>query len=119
MGVWLAAPKLAANETIQWQSSASRSITRWLTAGGRLFVTNERVLFQPNRFDKLTGKKSWECPLASVTGLEVIDRDSAVAPGGLRTRLGLQTSDGTEKFVVNNLDQKIVELRELLPQLSG
>ena len=98
MGVWVAAPTLAANETIHWQSSAGRSLTRWVTAGGQLFVTNERVLFQPNRFDKLTGKKSWACPLTSITGLEAIDRAPTVVGGGMRTRLGLQTPDGIEKF---------------------
>jgi hypothetical protein len=115
MGLWLAQPKLEADETIRWQSSAGRSLNRWITSGGKLMVTNRRVLFQPNRFDTVTGKKPWECPVASVTGFETVDRDLAVLAGGMRERLGVQTVDGTEIFVVNNLGKKVVELRELLP----
>jgi len=79
-------------------------------------VTNRRVLFQPNRFDTITGKKPWECPLASVTGVDVVDRDPAVLAGGMRKRLGIQTSDGLKIFVVNDLEKKVAELREMLPQ---
>ena len=79
-------------------------------------VTNRRVLFQPNRFDAITGKKPWECPLASVTGFEAVDRNLTALAGGVRRRLGVQTSDGVEVFVVNGLGKKVMELREILPQ---
>ncbi len=116
MGLWLAQPKLEADEAIRWQSSAGRSLNRWITSGGKLVVTNRRVLFQPNRFDAVTGKKPWECPLASVTGFEAVDRDLTVLAGGMRKRLGIQTSDGVKIFVVNDLEEKVSELREILPQ---
>lgn len=114
MGLWLAEPKLEAGEAIRWQSSAGRSLNRWITSGGRLTVTNKRVFFQPNRFDTATGKTPWECPLASVAGFEAVDRDLTVAAGGTRKRLGIQTSDGVEIFVVNSLEKKLSELRKLL-----
>lgn len=116
MGLWLAQPKLEADETIRWQSSAGRSLNRWITSGGKLAVTNRRVLFQPNRFDAITGKELWECPLASVMGFEAVDRNLTVLAGGMRARLGVQTSDGVEVFVVNDLEKKVMELREILPQ---
>lgn len=114
MGLWLAKPKLEADEVIRWQSSAGRSINRWITSGGRLTVTNRRVLFQPNRFDVATGKTAWECPLESVEGFEAVDRDLTVPAGGTRKRLGIQTPAGFEVFVVNGLEDKLPELRELL-----
>lgn len=80
-----------------------------------MVVTNRRVLFQPHRFDTATGKKPWECPLASVDGLQIVDREPTVLAGGMRKRLGIQTSDGIEIFVVNGLEKKVVELREVLP----
>jgi hypothetical protein len=116
MGLWLAQPKLEAGETIRWKSSAGRTLNRWITSGGQLVVTNRRVLFHPNRFDAVTGKKPWECPLASVRGFEAVDRDLTVLAGGMRERLGIQTTDGTEIFVVNNLKEKIAELQSLLQQ---
>ena len=116
MGLWLAQLKLEADEAIRWQSSAGRSLNRWITSGGQLVVTNRRVLFQPNRFDTVTGKKPWECPLASVMGFETVGRDLTVLAGGMRKRLGIQTSDGVKIFVVNDLEKKVTELREILPR---
>jgi hypothetical protein len=113
MGLWLAQPKLETGETIRWQSSAGRSVNRWITSGGRLTVTDRRVVFQPNRFDTATGKKPWECPLASVAGFEAVDRDLTALAGGTRKRLGIQTSEGVELFVVNDLDDKVLELRDI------
>lgn len=49
-------------------------------------------------------------------GFEAIDRDLTVVAGGMRERLGIQTTDGTEIFVVNNLKEKIAELQSLLQQ---
>jgi hypothetical protein len=114
MGFWLEQLKLESGETIRWKSSAGRAMNRWITSGGRLVVTDRRVLFQPNRFDIATGKKPWECPLGSIVDIEAIGRELAVAAGGSRRRLGIKTSSGVEIFVVNNLAKKIVELRELL-----
>jgi hypothetical protein len=116
MGLWLPEPKLEAGEIIRWQSSAGRSLNRWITSGGKLLVTNRRVLFQPNRFDTLTGKTPWGCPLASVTGFDIVERDLAVLAGGMRRRLGIQTQDGVESFVINDLEKKVMELREIISQ---
>ena len=79
-----------------------------------MVVTDQRVFFQPNRIDAVIGGKPWECPLTAVTEVEIIDRDRTVLAGGMRERLGIQTGDGTEIFVVNDLKKKIVELRKLL-----
>jgi len=116
MGLWLAKPKLESDEVIRWQSSAGRSVGRWVTSGGRLAVTNRRVLFQPNWFDVATGKAPWECPLGSVVGFEAVDRDLTVPAGGTRRRLGIQTAASFEVFVVNGLEGKLVELRKLLSE---
>jgi hypothetical protein len=113
MGLWLARMKLETGEVIRWESLAGRALNRWITSGGQLVVTDQRVLFQPNRIDAATGKKPWECPLGSIVDIEPIGREPAV--GGLRRRLGIKTSSGVEIFVVNNLKKKVVELRELLP----
>jgi hypothetical protein len=62
----------------------------------------------------VTGKRPWECALASVTGLVEVDRDPATLAGGVRKRLGIQTPDGTEIFVINQLNNKANAIRELL-----
>lgn len=114
MGVWVAKPNLGGDERIRWQSPAGRSLNRWITSGGKLLVTNRRVLFQPNRFDMFTGKSLWDCPLTSAIGIAVVDRDPAVLSGGMRKRIEIQTSDGTQIFVMNQVDKKAQALRKLL-----
>jgi hypothetical protein len=114
MGILNAPPKLKPGEMIRWQSFASRAASRWRTSGGKLFVTDQRVFFQPTRIDAVISGKPWECPLTAVTGVEIIDRDLTALAGGMRERLGIQTADGVEIFVVNKLENKVVELRELL-----
>jgi hypothetical protein len=113
MGLWLTQPKLEENETIRWQSSAGRLLGKWITSGGQLIVTNQRVLFLPNRFDRLIGKKRWECPLASVRGFGALERAPTVVAGGRRKRLKIQASDNHEIFIVNHLDEKMSELEGL------
>lgn len=61
----------------------------------------------------MTGKKPWECQLESVKGAKTVDRDLTVLAGGMRERLGIQTTDGVEVFVVHNVKTKVSELREL------
>lgn len=117
MGLWLAQPKLETNETIRWQAWANRSLNRWITSGGQLIVTNLRVLFQPNRFDRLTGKKMWECPLASITELGAVDRDPTVLAGGVRKRLKIKTPGGCEIFILNHLDERMEELEKVIPDV--
>lgn len=113
MGILNARPKLEPNEAIRWKTAANRVISPQMTSGGQLVVTDRRVLFQPNRFDAVIGRKPWECPIDTVAGVETVGRDKAVLAGGLRERLGIETTDGVEVFVVNNLEKKAAELRDL------
>ena len=49
----------------------------------------------------------------------MVDGDAEdVFSGGFRRRLGVRSTEGQEVFVVNHLDQKMAELRVLLPRLS-
>lgn len=57
MGIWLTQPEPETDETIRWHSSAGRSLSGWVMSGGQLIVTTQCVLFQSNRFDRLTGNK--------------------------------------------------------------
>lgn len=114
MGIWTAQPRLGTGETVRWRSSAGRALSRWITSGGQLVVTDRRLLFQPNRFDAATGKKPWELPLDQVVDIEPVDRELTATAGGSRRRLGIKTSSGVEIFVVNNLMTKMDELRGLL-----
>jgi len=112
MGLFVASPKLEEGEEIRWSSAANHAKRSWYAAGGRLIVTDLRVLFQPNRVDGVLWRRPWECPLDEVQRVASIDRDrTELLSGGARRRLGISTSGGVEVFVVNRLDEKVIELR--------
>lgn len=113
-GIWVARPDLKSDEAIRWKTAANRALSSWMASGGRLFVTNQRIFYQPNRVDTILGRKAWDCPLDAVVAVDLVSRDRAILAGGMRERLGIQTPHGTEVFVVNHLKQKIEELRDLL-----
>lgn len=114
MNIWVAKVKFQPDEVIRWQANANR-VTGRSTAGGRLFVTDRRILFQPNRIDSMIGRKLWECSRDAVTGIDSVGRGtSGVMAGALRERLEVETVDGNEIFVVNKLAKKIAELREIV-----
>ncbi len=119
MGILQGRPKLEPGEALCWKSLANRVLSPSVTSGGRLVVTDRRVFFQPNRFDAAIGRKLWECPLDAVTGIDTVGRDGNVFAGGVRKRLGVETADGHEVFVVNRLERKEAELRRLLPHLGA
>jgi len=114
MGILNARPKLRPDEVMRWKTLANRVVSPRIASGGQLIVTDRRVLFQPNRFDTAIGRKPWECPLEYVTGIESVSRSRDALAGGLRERLGIQTADGVEIFVVNKLEKKMMEVREFL-----
>jgi hypothetical protein len=118
MGILQIRPQLEPGEELRWKCLANRVIGQGaITAGGQLAVTDRRILFQPNRFDTALGREVWECPLDGVTGLEPVGRGSAIFAGAIRRRLGIQTEDGYEVFVVNRLKKKMSDLRTLLPRV--
>lgn len=110
MGIWVKSPKLAASETITWQRSANRTQSANRAVGGRLYLTGERLLFEPNHIDALTGGRSWNSALADMVEIGTQAPTGEKFNGGLRTRLRIGLRDGTtELFVVNGVD-RVVEL---------
>ncbi|HEY7456161.1 MAG TPA: hypothetical protein VH703_02705 [Solirubrobacterales bacterium] len=118
MGILQVRPDLAPGEKVRWKAFANRVLPDSTTAGGRLFVTDRRVFFQPNRIDAGLGRKVWECPLAGVRTVETVGRDGHLFAGGPRKRLGIKTADSEEVFVVNRLKRKEAELLRLFPRAS-
>jgi len=129
MGIMNAPPKLQPGEELRWKALANHvagpSYVLWgmtSSSSGQLVVTDRRVFYQPSRVDTLFRQKRWERPLDDVTNIEVVDRRRTSADGvdvfagDLRNRLGIRTAEGVEIFVVNKLEKKMAELRELLPQ---
>lgn len=86
--------------------------------GGKLHVTDQRLVFLPQGFDKSLAGKDWSAALSSI-------REVGEAPmnprhffgGGLRKRLRVSLADGGEElFVVGKLGEVVEELRQAAAQ---
>lgn len=115
MGLWVRKPELEAREHVRWSRFANRTQSKHRAVGGRLFLTEHRLLFEPNRFDALTGGGSFCIHLRDVVSVDVEPPGTGnVFSGGLlrpRLRLDFQHAD-PELFVVNGLDQVVDLLRK-------
>lgn len=110
MGIWVKSPQLAASETVTWKRSANRTQSANRAVGGGLYLTGERLLFEPNHIDALIGGRSWYSALSDIAEIGTQAPTGGKFNGGLRARLRIELRDGTtELFVVNGLD-RVVEL---------
>jgi hypothetical protein len=99
------------DEVVRWKQAANRTQNSGRAVGGRLFLTDERILFEPHRLDARTGGKPWGAALTAIVRVGTESADGNPFSGGLRTRLRLDLSDGNaEFFVVNHMDS----LREVI-----
>jgi hypothetical protein len=55
MGSWVEEPATADGEEVLWRRAANRQQGPRRAVGGRIFLTNKRVIFMANRFDHATG----------------------------------------------------------------
>ncbi|MBW0275787.1 hypothetical protein ATM97_30745 [Nocardia sp. MH4] len=114
MGLWIGNPELGAAEKVIWQQLANRT-QGGRAVGGRLSLTDTRLLFVPNHLDALTGGKRWEIPLSRVRAIGRQSPDGGLFSGGLRTRLRIETDTGTELFVIGKLDEVLAVLDAAVP----
>jgi hypothetical protein len=116
MGVWVPRARTEDGERVLASFAANHSAGS-RAVGGRVTVTNEALYFTPNRLDRLTGAKPLRLDRSTVHGFALSERDSAEAfSGGLRKRLAVQGAGVPYLFVVNAVEQRIAELRELWPK---
>jgi hypothetical protein len=73
--------------------------------GGRLYLTDQRLVFRPHAFDAATGGSAWESPLRAVALADIAPRGSDRSFAALRRRLRITTADGAEVFVVNHVSE--------------
>ncbi len=107
MGLWVGKPRLKNGERLEWKKNANRQQGPIRAVGGRLYLTNERLIFSPNRVDRITRGESWQTSLTEITeiGLEST---------GLRKRLSVAAGENTDLFVVNSPGECVNRIRNAL-----
>lgn len=84
-------PSLAESEEIRY-SGAATHFRGWEGVGGRLFLTEDRLVFQPHTLNIQSGEQSW--PLSAIEDAQ-LSRIFLVVPTGLDVQL---RSGETERF---------------------
>lgn len=116
MGVLLRAPQLRGGETVLWSVLANRTQGRG-AAGGKLFVTSERVCFVAHRLDHAVRRSpDVDIPHDDIAEAGVEPPGSTMTfNGSMRARLRVTRRAGeAEYFVVNRQGQVCDALRSTL-----
>lgn len=114
---WLAEVDALSGEQVGWDCLANRQQDGWRAVGGKLYLTNQRIIFCPHFLERVLGGKKWSTPLDDITDATTEAPDGEPLSGGLRPRLALLLQDGSrELFVVNNLNETVPRLQRALPR---
>lgn len=85
--------------------------------GGRMWLTDRRLHFEPHGVDRALAGKTWSVPLREIAevGTTPVDLRHFFG-GGLRRRLRVVLRDGSEwYFVLNRLSTRVETIRAALP----
>src|SRR5581483_10025659 len=93
-------PAVGDLESPTWCIYATRKQPGKRPVGGKLCLTNQRVLFVANRLDHRLRAADWSRELPSVLSVAVEERKEGVALRALPRRLRIDTADGSEFFFV-------------------
>ena len=108
-------PELLESEEIILAYPANMTQKDWRAVGGKLFITNQRIIFTTNVIDDKLGGKSFSRAREDVDYIFIKERKlsfSELFSGGLINRLGLKLKDNSEVFfVVNELDETINSIK--------
>jgi hypothetical protein len=98
LGFRVAPPTLMGSEQICWAGRANRSQNRVRYVGGRLYLTNQRLMFRCSKLESRLGGDEWEVALAELMGVEA-------TKGRLATMTIRPRSGKVERFRVSDVDR--------------
>jgi hypothetical protein len=92
-------PEMREDEQLLWEKAANRFQNRLRAVGGRLYLTDRRLVFGRHEYDSRFGGREWAAPLSEIRDVEARGR------GPLR-KVQVTMRDGTvERFVVRPSDE--------------
>jgi len=108
---WLRGQAAEDGETVEWSKLANRSQSRNRAVGGKLYLTDRRLLFCPHWIDAAFGGRTWNCERSQVQAIGTEPKSGGLG-GGMRDRLRIEVVGGdAELFVVKDLDAIVEHLR--------
>jgi hypothetical protein len=110
---WLARTEALPEEKVLISCFANRTQSATRAVGGKLYITNLRVVFLPHLLDHFTGGDRFELRRASIESVYRRSAGGDTFGGGLRDRLAIKHDEGVDLFVVNTLDELIIHIRRV------
>ena len=103
--------ELRDSESLIFRCRSNRSVGR-RALGGHLYLTNQRLVFEPHLIDRLLSREGFlDVPLARVAAADVAPRGARLFDGSRRPRLRVQQAGELEElFVVNRADDLAAEI---------
>jgi hypothetical protein len=103
---------LRPGETILWHGMANRGADNTRQVGGNLYLTDQRLFFQPHLLERVTQEEVWQAPIADVRmnlGRGSWDPDVPVVREiALRYHLEVIQKDGSlEDFFLTHLGEPL------------
>lgn len=92
IGLRVNAPELEPNEQVVWETRANRFQARIRSIGGRIYLSDRRLIFAPNRFEMKVAGKAWSARL--------IDLERAFVKGPMKTVRVVSQAGAEERFVI-------------------
>jgi hypothetical protein len=114
---WLKSVEAEPDERLVWSQLANRVQSSHRAVGGKLILTDRRLVFCPHWVDAATGGKTWSLPLADIARVGITPKGGDRFAGGLRDRLRIELVDGGEQlFVIKRLDEVVARLDAAIDQ---
>jgi hypothetical protein len=130
MGWLIAAPEMREGERVLWRKFANRQQSAVRVVGGRLFLTDQRLIFQPHRLDAALGGEGWSAALKDVeVSAAARQQPFALGPGALATgaaaatlrrRLRVrQASGAVDIFILNGLSGALTRIEKAVKKAGA
>lgn len=118
MGFWFTSPALKPDEAVQYQVTAN-TFQHLRSVGGKVTVTDQRIIFSPNRLDALTWGRSRSLYLEDVLNVRKIKSSwSTVKRRGLgasvRDQIEISGSNSELTLTVADLDRLMIMINSAL-----
>ena len=114
--VWFNKPLLGPNEEVLLEIRANHTQGK-RAVGGKIFVSDARLMFIPNCVDARTGGTTLEIPLGTITSVIQVRpafRLTEIFSGGWLSRMGICTkTNETHLFIVNRLKRTLEIFKKL------
>jgi hypothetical protein len=91
LGLQVREPLFEEGEKVRWEARANRFQQRIRAIGGRIYLTDRRLVFAPNKFEEKIVGRAWSARL--------VELDRAFVRGPMKT-VRIVANDGeTQRFV--------------------